>query len=379
MAEAAKTYGFDVHVVATLKAGIAPFEKYNGVSYHRVIWNPGELLRSTFPLSIVKSLSRYLATVLVKALVPYLKYKLYCENFIEKVVELKPNVIHAHDLICLPLAIKAAEITGAKVVYDAHELEVHRNPPLSRLQKLWVARVETRNSRAADAVLSVGRYGARELSKMIGRSVDVIYNSPPLDPCRRQIKQDCEIGPDSKLIVYVGKITAGRGISDVISMLPMLPNVYFAAVGPSDPKSMRELEAATERLGVSHRFRALPPVPYRQVVSYISSADVGIISVEPVTLSYQYCMPNKLFEMTFAKIPILSNELDEISEFLNEIGHGRVVDYDNRAGLPLAIYEMLENRDAYKISEEKWQRLSEEYSWESQERKLFNVYRRILS
>lgn len=37
------------------------------------------------------------------------------------------EVIHCHDLEPLPIAVQLKKITGAKLIYDAHELETERN------------------------------------------------------------------------------------------------------------------------------------------------------------------------------------------------------------------------------------------------------------
>lgn len=34
------------------------------------------------------------------------------------------------------------------------------------------------------------------------------------------------------LIVYVGKVTTGRGVGDMLALLPKMPGVVFATVGP---------------------------------------------------------------------------------------------------------------------------------------------------
>jgi glycosyltransferase involved in cell wall biosynthesis len=309
---------------------------------------------------------------------PYVKYHLFRSVFAEHIAALGPDIVHAHDLLCVPAAAQACAATGARLVYDAHELEMHRNPPLSFLQKRWVSRLERRYSRCAQAVIAVGRYGAMVLEEHLGRPVHVIYNSPLLDPCRRHIREDCRLDDTTRLIVYVGKITEGRGISDVIAMLPRLPNVAFAAVGPVAPRSLPRIVRIAERLGVRDRFYVLPPVPFEQVTAYITGADLGMISVEPVTLSYRYCMPNKLFEMSFAKIPILSNELDEIRDFLTEIGNGEVLDFEQTEIMPLAIYRLLNAPRENFYSKEGWEKLMATYSWQSQAEKLDRIYRDIL-
>ena len=40
-----------------------------------------------------------------------------------KSVRLKPNIIHCNDTLVLPLGVIVKIFTGAKLIYDAHELE----------------------------------------------------------------------------------------------------------------------------------------------------------------------------------------------------------------------------------------------------------------
>jgi glycosyltransferase involved in cell wall biosynthesis len=180
------------------------------------------------------------------------------------------------------------------------------------------------------------------------------------------------------LLLYVGKVTDGRGVGDIITLLPRMPGVMFATVGPCDTRTRNKLEAQAEVLGVASRFRILPPVPFEQVVGYIRGADLGLISVEPVTLSYRYCMPNKLFELSFANVPIIANKLDEIEMYLGEFGNGMVTDFDDKAALPYTIYRMLQSKQQYMLNEEKSALMHEKYSWNVQASKLLSIYDRVL-
>jgi glycosyltransferase involved in cell wall biosynthesis len=318
IARAAAAAGHEVHVFATLGQGSAAFQQLNGVTFHRLEWRPSELLRDRSALlTALARLNRKLAAGVIKRVAPFRKYKLFSEMFARHVAAVEPDIIHAHDLICLPTGYDAAQMCSARLVYDAHELEVHRNPPLPFFQKRFVAKVEKKYGRQADAVITVGRKVGEVLGAHLTRSdINVIYNSPIIEPCSRNVRSDLELDNDTPLLLYVGKVTAGRGVGEFLAVLPKLRGVIFTTVGPCDDKTRAVLERQADRLGVAARFRMLPPVPFEQVVDYIKGADLGIISVEPVTLSYQYCMPNKLFEMSFANVPIISNELDEFGEYL---------------------------------------------------------------
>ena len=378
MAEAAAEAGHDVHVFATSSPQTAPFEVRRGVTYHRLAWRPGSHLTASAPLSWIHRIARPVSAWIARQLVPFMKYRLYAQVFAEVVASVRPDIVHAHDLICLPAGHRAAQITGARLIYDAHELELHRNPPLTFFMRFLVGRIERKHGRRADAVITVGRLVGQELAKHLKRTdIDVIYNAPVIEPCANNIRKDLRLDAATSLVIYVGKVTEGRGVKMFLELMPQFPDVVFAAVGPSDPRSKAKLEASALRHGLADRFHILPPVPPAQVVDYIRGADVGIISVEPVTLSYRYCMPNKLFEMSFADIPILSNELDEIAEFLAELGNGTTVDFERRERIHYSLAKLLTERQNYKLSEQSRLRLQQAYSWEVQAAKLCAIYDRV--
>lgn len=375
MAESAAKIGHDVHVFGTIGAGSKLYELKSGVTYHRLEWRPAQLILEKLPISLIKKINRKFAIAIAKKLTPFFKYNLFHDVFSESIEKIEPEIIHAHDLICLPVAYKVAKETGAKVVYDAHELEIHRNPPLPLFEKKWVAYNEYKYGSKASAVNTVGQLVGNELSHHIKRDdINIIYNSPVVNECTRNIRKDLRLSKDVPLLIYVGKVTIGRGVSEILEILPKMDGVHFAAIGPCDEMSRKKIEQRASRLKISSRFRILPSVPYDQVVSYIRGSNLGIISVEPITLSYQYCMPNKLFELSFADVPILSNKLDEIEMFIDEIGNGEVVDFDNLASLPYVIVRMINNQKDYRIDEESKLVLYEKYSWIAQANKLKTIY-----
>lgn len=380
MVRAAVQAGHEVHVFGTSRPGVPIFEKKDGVTYHRFEWRPAQLIASAPPFSWLGKINRLAALIVAKGISPYLKYALFSRVFSEEVANLKPDIVHAHDLICLKAAHDAASVCGAAVVYDAHELEVHRNPPLPFFQKRWVSHVEGKYARRAAVVNTVGRLVGGVLGEHLGRDdINIIYNSPLIQDCSHNIRTDLNLSPAEPLLIYVGKVTTGRGVGEIMAVLPKLDGVFFATVGPCDETTRRILEQQAERLNVAGRFRILPPVPFEQVVSYIRGADLGVISVEPITLSYRYCMPNKLFELSFANVPIISNKLDEIEQYLAELGNGKVADFENGTSLPYTIARMLQEKENYFLTPEALHTLHDKYSWETQSNRLLAAYDMVLS
>ncbi|MGB0505799.1 MAG: glycosyltransferase family 4 protein [Pikeienuella sp.] len=380
MAQAAHAAGHEVHIFATQGLGSKHFETKRGITYHRLEWKMGRALMAYWPLKLVGLLSRPFARLLAMGMTPYAKYAVFRDIFASEVAKFKPDIIHAHDLICLPAGHAAAEMCGAKLVYDAHELEVHRNPPLSWLQKRKVARTERKYARKADAVITVGRFVGKEIAEHVGlKNINIMYNSPVIADCPNNIRTDIGLDDETPLMLYVGKVTQGRGIQLMLDLLPKLPGVVLAAVGPSAPGAKEELEEIAMKMGLFNRFHILPPVPPSQVVNYIKGANIGVISVQPVTLSYQYCMPNKLFEMSFADIPIISNKLDEIEEFIEEFGNGVVCDFESDAHyMSYYISKMIQSSSDYKLSSFSKVRMNSKYSWATQSNKLMSLYSELI-
>jgi glycosyltransferase involved in cell wall biosynthesis len=351
------------------------YEVKGSVTYNRIEWKLPKLMASNFFFSFIKIVNKAWFSVFLKKLAPFIKYRKFSDIFEEHIVSYNPDIIHAHDLICLPAGFNAARKCKAKLVYDAHELEVHRHPPLPFFQKQFVSHIEKKYGRKADAVITVGRLIADELTSDLKRNdINVIYNSPIIKESNNNIRHDLRLTADEPLIIYVGKITVGRGIEDVLGMLPNLPDVHFAAIGPYDPKSKKMLENSALKMDVLDRFKLLPPVNYEHVVDYIKGANMGIISSEIVALSYKYAMPNKLFEMSFANVPVLSNKLVEIDAFLRELGNGKTVDFDNSEAIPYHISKFLSLHEQYVLNKEQFRLLEEKYSWTAQKVKLANIY-----
>jgi glycosyltransferase involved in cell wall biosynthesis len=179
-------------------------------------------------------------------------------------------------------------------------------------------------------------------------------------------------------MLYVGKVTFGRGIEDLLRLLTKLPGIHFAVVGPCDVFTYKKFLNLSRKLNIEERFTILPPVNFKKVVNYIRGADLGVISIDTTTLSYRLAMPNKLFEMTFAEIPIIAKKgLVEIEEFINEIGNGKIVDFERCEALEYQITKLFDEKEIYSHTLESRKVLEDEYSWTAQVDRLLKIYEHL--
>ena len=159
--------------------------------------------------------------------------------------------------------------------------------------------------------------------------------------------------------------------------LANLPDVWLAAVGPQNAKYTAKLLDHARQLGVEARFSMLPPVPPGDVVDYIADADFGVNPLIPATLSYQYAMPNKLFEMAFAGLPIVNSDAQESARFVRTHGLGVIFRSGDSADCAKAMALIARDPASFRQSSEDLSRLCNTYGWHSQTRKLASLYDRI--
>jgi len=318
----------------------------------------------------------------------FTKFERAARAFAPAVTAFRPDVVHAHDLFCLPAGLVAAGAAGAKLVYDSHELEVHRNPPLPPILKRYYGWIESRAIRRAAAVITVCEPIADHLRDEYGIARPVVlFNAPSIEPqpanapvpTRTSIRSDARVPAHMKLGVYVGLVTINRGIETLLEALAGQLDVFIAAVGPTNAAYTPSLLALARKLGVADRFAMLPPVPPEQVVDYISGADFGLNPLIPVTLSYQYAMPNKLFEMAFAGLPIINSDAQESARFVTEHSLGVIYPSGDAAACRAAMARVAGNPAAHRLSAEALARLRQAYGWHRQAEKLGVLYRGLLS
>ena len=112
-------------------------------------------------------------------------------------------------------------------------------------------------------------------------------------------------------------------------------------------------------------------VPHNQVVNLIKSADVGICIIENVSLSDYYCLPNKLFEYSFAGLRVICSDFTEISNYIisNKLGEVCKVNFES---IKKAI-KIIEKQGTKKVNTN-----LKNYSWANQAKKLVNIYKKEL-
>ena len=222
-------------------------------------------------------------------------------KIVPKVVREKPDLLHCHDTLVLPIGAVLKLITKAKLVYDAHELESNRNALSPMLGKL-ILLVEKSIWPLINGLIVVSPSIERWYHKEIGfKSSIIILNSPITTEVVAQeqnyLRNKFSIPLSSKIFIYVGILGQGRGLDFIIKTFcdtQINSHLVFLGYG--------ELSEQIKSIGKEFKnIHFHDRVSHSQVVSIIKSADFAL-PYKSFPSDY-YCLPNKLFEYCFAGYP----------------------------------------------------------------------------
>jgi glycosyltransferase involved in cell wall biosynthesis len=180
---------------------------------------------------------------------------------------------------------------------------------------------------------------------------------------------------DGRILLYMGRATTGRGLEEAVDALPDLPeDLYLVVLGYGDAAFLERFWARAEARGVAHRIRFADPVAPHQVPTVAASADLALVAIQPVCLSYRHSLPNKLFEAIQAGVPVVATELPDIAEIVRAHGVGELFPHGDAQAFRDAVVTVLGNPEAYRSGT---RRAGEELCWEREARTLVDAYARL--
>lgn len=310
----------------------------------------------------------------------YTRHPVFLANVLRAGVDIEPDIIHAHDIYPLSAALALGFKLNVPVVYDAHEMETERVPPLPAAKKSFIHDLEGVAARRGAALVTVSEGICAHYAKVF-RDVNLVMNIPDirLGYTGEDIRTMCGV-QGAPLVVYTGGVGGEfRGLDKVVEALSALPDYHLAVLGPRNERYDTWLAGAASKHGVSDRVHMLPPVHASDVPSVISSADIAVCPIQDATLSYRHSMPNKLFEAAWAELPICVSDLPDMREFVTELGIGVVMDQTDPQSISDALRYAYTNKSAFRMTDETKAALESKYSWAAQSNRLLCLYERILS
>jgi glycosyltransferase involved in cell wall biosynthesis/2-polyprenyl-3-methyl-5-hydroxy-6-metoxy-1,4-benzoquinol methylase len=278
----------------------------------------------------------------VRRALPFQLYRLvFAGSFATAIRATRPDVIHAHDAAMLLPGLVGRRLTGARLVYDAHELATgvpYRDgrwaafvAGIERLALPRVAAVVTVSDGIADHL--VGRYGLRSRPVVLRNVPEAPEALPPRD---ERLRRAVGVAAEAPLVLHQGSAAEGRGVEVLLEAVTRLEEVHLALLGPSEAETER-LDGIARGLGVAERLHVLPAVPVEELLAWTSGADVGVSLLQDSCENHRLALPNKVFEYLAAGLPVVTSDLPELRRLVS----GRGVGWVTRPGDADALREVL--------------------------------------
>lgn len=302
--------------------------------------------------------------------------------------ELDPDVIHAHDVHLIGIAERAvarARNRGRHIrwIYDAHEYIPGLSHPDRRVLRGYID-LEREYADRADRTITVSDPIADLMKDELSleRRPTVVLNIPVVRPSQGttgpSVRDAAGLEDETPLLVYSGGVSAARGVMTLVESLAHMPGVHAAVVSKSTSRYVQRLEARALELGVRNRLHIVPFVDPDQVVTYLSSADVGVHTLVGGPMNHELALPNKFFEYLHARLPIVPTGLRAMGRLTRELGIGEPFQSEDAEDLARAALTVLKDRSRYTRPYSERPEILEKYTWARQELAMVRLYEDLI-
>ena len=186
---------------------------------------------------------------------------------------------------------------------------------------------------------------------------------------------------DKKLdnrITYVGRLSKGRGIKEIVEAIRYVKNdVKLLLIGSFDtPQLEREIRGIA-----NEKVQIIGEINYKEIPDFIKTAKIGLICFypEPNNLACLSGRNNKLYEYMAGGLAIIGSNFPKWKEVIEGGNFGITVNPKNPRDIARAIDYLLDNPESLKqMSENGIKAVREVYNWDSEKKKLLQVYDKLL-
>jgi glycosyltransferase involved in cell wall biosynthesis len=185
-------------------------------------------------------------------------------------------------------------------------------------------------------------------------------------------REKLNISESTKIFLYQGEFTEYKlkGIDTIIESFEQAGSkldfaIVFLGYG-------RSFDSYSKKYSGHSNVYFHPAVSLYDYMKYVSSADAGIFILDPVSLSSEYSLANKIFEYIAAGLPIIVSGLKEMRSLVNNAGIGFVLNQNSKDSLVDMLYKIkTQNLEVFKNRIERAYLI---YNWENQEKVLAKIY-----
>lgn len=269
---------------------------------------------------------------------------------IKKRIKSKSDIIHVRSLRLAYLMSMPFLKPNCPILLEANGIWSDENSD-NGIKSLIIKHMEQRAIKKSEAVICVTPWIAQEYIKrgFPESKFHIIENGVDADKfkliqdSKKVIYDKYKISNDSPLILFVGTFYPWQGINIVIkSMLRVIhnkPNAKLLIVGYGEIEA--NLKSLTKELQLTDSVIFTGKLAHEKIPQIISASDVCVTLKEPMVSGFS---PIKLFEYLACEKPVVATKVKGF-DFVNEVGCGILVEYNNEKETSDALLSLISNRD----------------------------------
>lgn len=324
-----------------------------------------ELIKLNFPYKIIDIQNKNVS--IIKKVFERIKFgfELY-----KNAVQFKPDIIHSNDFDTLLFSVLASKKTGAKVVYDAHEIYSNNgNIAKHKLLSMFVTFIEKKLIIHTEYFITVSNAARKYYDdKNYPKSPIVVTNAPYLEDINF-VKKSNDFS-----VVYQGIISPNRGYEEFVQASKLVNKKIELLIRGYGPLKEQLIQEKNENNLENIYFPE--PVGISELIKKAAESKVGVVLTKPVNDNYKYTVSNKIFEYIHAGIPVILSKVPE-HEFLNEkFNIGIIIETVTPQKIAEAINYLYEHPDKYNELKRNTEFAKKQLSWELEGRKLWGLYQK---
>ena len=304
----------------------------------------------------------------------------FSNKIIKKAIDLDADIYHLHDPELLLYALKL-KAKGKKVIFDSHEnysMQIQTKEYLPKqllfLISFIYVKIETFVLRKINAAIIPCTFNGKNIFEGRVKRVEYIKNYPLLNEFYDKYDEKAQKGG---YICYVGALAYGRGIFHLVKAAAMAEAPLVLAGKYSSAKFGKIIHNMPEYTNVDDRGF----VTMEEVVAIEKGATIGICTELDYGQNHiidTFC--TKVLEYMAMGLPVILCDTPYSRKVMQDYKFGICVKPDNVEEIAKAIKYIVNNPSvAAKMGEEGRRAVREHFNWDTEAKKLVNLYKDIMS
>lgn len=302
----------------------------------------------------------------------------------KKSLEVDADIYHLHDPELLPYALRLKK-RGKIVIFDSHEdysvlmLEKKYIPSLLRKPVQYIFNIyQNKVLKKLDAIVGVTPHYIEKFKKINPKTV-LVTNYPIVKKETESMEKQNYSEKKENILVFAGGISEYWSHEIIISVLDRCKDVQYKMMGIGRKDYLESLK----KIKGYDKVVYLGKIPFDEVKKELENATIGLaIAQYNNNTNYKTgTLGNtKLFEEMLAEIPVICTDFILWKDIVEKYQCGICVNPYNMDEIEAAVKWLVNNPEkARKMGKNGKRAVVEEFNWERQEIKLFELYEQMVN